>query len=331
MTRPEEMVAKGDAEGGITFFPIAPLMHGATQWSVMGGAFVGRTNVLMDRFDPNEVWRLVEAEKVNGLMITGDAMGRPLVEALDAGVEYDRSSLALLVSSAAIFSQTVKDHFFDHFENLIIIDSIGSSESGNNGMAMLMKGSGSMKGGGPTVKAGLDAHVFDEDLKPVEPGSGVIGKIARSGNVPIEYYKDPEKTAQTFFEKDGVRYVMPGDFATIEEDGSITLLGRGSVSINSGGEKIYPEEVEGAIKAHPDCYDAVVVGVPDDRYGQRVSAVVQAREGSTPTLESIQDTCRQHIAGYKIPRELHLVAAIERSPSGKPDYRWAKSVATGEA
>jgi acyl-CoA synthetase (AMP-forming)/AMP-acid ligase II len=331
-TRPEEMAERGKA-GAVSFLPIAPLMHGATQWAVMGGSFVGRKNALVAKFDPVEVWRLVEREKINGLMITGDAMARPLIEALDApGAAFDVSSLFVLSSSAAVFSPSVKDDFFRHFPNLVMTDAIGASESGTNGIAMVQKGKTAMKGGGPTVRAVADTVVLDDDLEPVQAGSGVVGKVARGGNIPLEYYKDPEKTRQTFVtDKHGRRYSIPGDFATLEADGTITLLGRGSVSINSGGEKIYPEEVESAIKSHPDCYDAVVVGVPDARFGSRVAAVVQARAGRTPTLDEIQAHCRTKIAGYKVPRELHLVPQMERSPSGKPDYRWAKSIATGGA
>jgi fatty-acyl-CoA synthase len=186
-----------------------------------------------------------------------------------------------------------------------------------------------MLGGGPTFKPGPGSVVLDEHLRVVAPGSDVVGKIARTGHIPLEYYKDPKKSAETFFTApDGKRYSMPGDFARVEADGQITLLGRGSVSINSGGEKIYPEEVEHAIKSHPACWDAVVIGVPDERWGSRVAAIVQPREGAEITLEDIQAHCRQHLAGYKIPRQLTLVATIERSPAGKPDYRWAQRVAT---
>ena len=182
--------------------------------------------------------------------------------------------------------------------------------------------------GGPTVTPARDAVVLDDDLRPVEPGSGQVGRLARFGNVPIGYHKDPEKTAATFVTgPDGVRYVIPGDFATIEADGSITMLGRGSVSINTGGEKVFPEEVENALKGHKSVFDATVVGVPDERWGERIVAVVQAREGTTPQLDDIQDHCRNHIAGYKLPRDLVLVDQIVRSPAGKPDYRWAKATA----
>jgi len=326
--RPEEMVEKGRA-GQVTLLPIAPLMHGATQWAVMGQSFVGNRVVLVPRFDPHEVWQLAEREKVNSIMITGDAMGKPLVEALDEpGADYDLSSLMAITSSAALFSAPVKDAFFEHLPDLLITDAVGSSETGNNGMAVMGKGGTAMKSG-PTVSVLGETVVLDENLERVAPGSGVIGKIARGGDIPIGYYNDPDKTAQVFIEVRGRRYVMPGDFATVEADGSITLLGRGSVSINSGGEKIFPEEVESAVRSHPDVFDAIVVGAPDERWGQQVAAIVQPRPGRVPSLEEIQDHCRQSIAGYKIPRRLHVVAALVRSPSGKPDYRWAAEVVGG--
>jgi 3-oxocholest-4-en-26-oate---CoA ligase len=331
--RPEGMVEKGLAAAGpTTSLPIAPLMHGATQWSVMGGAFVGNKSVLVPRFDPDEVWALVDAEKVNLLFITGDAMARPLIEAINASTtDHDLSSLVALSSTAAVFSSSVKDQFLERFPNLVVTDSVGASESGANGYSVVQKGKTEMKGG-PTVNAVVDSIVVDESFRPVPPGSGVVGKLARKGNIPLEYYKDPAKTAETFLTApDGTRYVIPGDFATVEADGNITLLGRGSVSINSGGEKIFPEEVEGAVKSHPDVYDCTVVGLPDERWGQRVVAVVQLREGSDPSLEDIQEHCRTKIAGYKVPRALHVVDAFVRSPSGKPDYRWAKEVASNAA
>ncbi len=328
--RPEEMIEKG-VNGQVTLLPIAPLMHGATQWSVMGQSFVGNRTVLVPKFEPHEVWRLVEGEKVNSVMITGDAMGKPLIETLDEpDASYDLSSLLAVTSSAALFSAPVKDEFFRHLPNIVIIDAIGSSESGNNGMATLVKGGTAMKSG-PTVNLLGDTVVFDEDLRPVAPGSGVIGKIARSGDIPVGYYNDPVKTAEVFVTVDGTRYVMPGDFATVEEDGSITLLGRGSVSINSGGEKIFPEEVESAVRSHPDVFDAIVVGAPDERWGQQVAAIIQPRGPTVPSLEAVQAHCREHIAGYKVPRQLHVVETIVRSPSGKPDYRWAADVVAGDA
>jgi len=329
--RPEALVERAQTRDPGTMLPIAPLMHGATQWSVMGGSFQGNKVVLVAKFDPDRVWRLVGKEHVNSIMITGDAMGRPLVEALDEpGAEYDLTSLVNLSSTAAVFSPAVKDRLLERLPSIIVSEAIGASETGSNGYTLVQAGQTEARG--PRVTAILDTVVLDDDMRPIEPGSGAVGRLARAGNIPVEYYKDPEKSAQTFVTApDGTRYSMPGDFATVEADGRIVLLGRGSVSINSGGEKIYPEEVEAAIKSHPGVYDCTVVGVPDDRWGQRVVAVVQPRDDATLDLDSIREHCRNQLAGYKLPRELHLVPAIVRSPSGKPDYRWAKDVATGAA
>jgi acyl-CoA synthetase (AMP-forming)/AMP-acid ligase II len=294
----------------------------------MGQSFVGSKIVLIAKFDPDAVWRLVGQEGVNSVMITGDAMGKPLVEQLDApeADAYDLSSLLAVVSSAALFSAPVKDQFFERLPHLVITDAIGSSEGGNNGMTMVTAGNTAMKSG-PTVHLLGETVVFDENLELVAPGSGVIGKIARSGDIPLGYYNDPKKTAEVFISVRGTRYVMPGDYATVEEDGSITLLGRGSIVINSGGEKIFPEEVESAVRSHPDVMDAIVCGAPDERWGQTVAAIVQPRAGHTaPSLEALQAHCRDFVAGYKVPRRLFVVDAVERSPSGKPDYQWAAAI-----
>ncbi len=326
ITNASEMIAKGSGDFVLTHFPIAPLMHGATQWCLMGQSFVGSKIVLTAKFEPDEVWRIIEEEKVSNLMITGDAMAKPLIEHLaEDPSRYDTSSLFAISSSAAIFSSPVKDQFFEVLPNLIITDAIGSSESGNNGMRMFTKGNTKMTSG-PTVSRLGGTVVFDEDMNEVVPGSGVVGKIARAGDIPLMYYKAPEKTAETFITVRGTRYAMPGDFATVEEDGSITLLGRGSVVINSGGEKIFPEEVESAVRSHPGVIDAIVVGAPDERWGQTVAAIIHPRPGTTPTLEEIQTFCRDHVAGYKVPRKLFVVDAILRSPAGKPDYRWAGEI-----
>ena len=323
---PSDLAARGLASGfQLTSLPIAPLMHGASQWSVMGSSFQGNRVVLVSRFDPDQVWRLVEREKVNLLFITGDAMARPLIETLDVAT-YDTSSLFALASTAAVFSPSVKDQFLDRFPNLVVSDAVGASETGANGHIQVSRGHTAMKGG-PTVNAVTGTVVLDDDLNEVAPGTGVIGKMARKGHIPIGYYNDPVKTAETFVSANGTRYSVPGDFALVEADGTITLLGRGSVSINSGGEKIYPEEVEAAVKSHPAVWDATVVGVPDDRWGQRVVAVVSLRPGASLELAGLQDHCRQTIAGYKVPRALELVDEVVRSPSGKPDYRWATAVA----
>jgi acyl-CoA synthetase (AMP-forming)/AMP-acid ligase II len=170
--------------------------------------------------------------------------------------------------------------------------------------------------------------VLDDDLRIVQPGSGVAGRVARRGHIPLEYYKDAAKTAETFVDVDGERWALLGDMATVEADGTITLFGRGSMCINSGGEKIFPEEIEAALKSHPDVFDALVVGLPDDRFGERVSAVVAPREGHQPTADALEAHCRESVAGYKVPREFHFTADSLRQPSGKPDYRHAKELAT---
>ena len=317
---------QGKESGGVVQFPVAPLMHGAAQWGTFGGLFNASTIVLIPKFDPHEVWRTIVREKVNVVTITGDAMARPMIEALQEA-DYDTSSLLAVSSSAAIFSPSVKEQYLDLLPSVVVTDAVGSTESGFNGVSMAEKGVGERTTGPPTVTMGPDTLVIDDDGRPIEPGSGMIGRMARTGNVPLGYYKDPEKTAATFIEIDGKRYSVPGDYARVEADGTMTLLGRGNQSINSGGEKIFPEEVEGALKSHPDVFDAIVVGVPDDRFGSRVAAVVQPRSGRRPTLEELDAHCRTKIAGYKVPRELHLVDEIQRQPSGKPNYPWAQEYA----
>ena len=311
---------------------LPPLMHGAGQWGSMRFFFEGNLAVFQERFDPHDAWELIEREQLTNIMMTGDAMGRPLIEALrdlEADRELDLSSLFVIASSAVVFSQSVKNEFIDRFPDVMIFDSIGSTETGQNGMTAVTR-DGAMNAGGPTVSASPEAVVLDEHHVPVQPGSGVIGRLARSGHIPLRYHNDPEKSAATFVTgPDGSRYAVAGDNALLEADGSITLLGRDSVCINSGGEKIFTEEVEAVVRSHPDVYDAIVVGVPDERWGQRVAAVVAPRPGTSPTLDDLDPHCRRSLAGYKVPRELHLVDAIQRSEAGKPDYRWAKAVATG--
>jgi 3-oxocholest-4-en-26-oate---CoA ligase len=315
---------QGKENGPGVTLSTAPLMHGAAQWTTLGSLFNGNTAVLMPRFDPHEVWRLISEEKVNTVSIIGDAMARPMIEAFRER-DYDTSSLLAIASTAAVFSPSVKDQYLELLPNIVLTEAIGATETGFSGLTMHQKGA-TPKGGGPSVNIGPDTIVIDEDGRPVTTPGG-IGKIARSGNVPIGYYKDEEKTAATFLTIDGKRYSIPGDFARVEDDGTVTLLGRGSVCINSGGEKIFPEEVEGALKSHPDVFDAIVVGIPDERFGQRVTAVVQPREGKKPTLEALDTHVRTKIAGYKVPRELILCDEVQRQPSGKPDYPWAQEYA----
>jgi acyl-CoA synthetase (AMP-forming)/AMP-acid ligase II len=309
---------------------IPPLMHGAAQWGTMRFLFEGNTVVLNPSFDAEAVWAANERHRVQTITITGDAMGRPLIEALDAAPDrWDISSLFVVASSAAVFSPSVKARFLERFPGLILVDAIGSTETGHNGMATVGEHDTKREGIGVTVKGYEGSVVLDDDLQPVVPGSGVVGMLARGGHIPLGYFKDEKKTAATFLTAaNGVRYAIPGDFATVESDGTITLLGRGSVCINTGGEKVYPEEVEGAVKSHPAIFDAVVVGVPDERWGQRVAAVVQLREGAeAPAVDELVEHCRAMLAGYKLPRSLVLVDEVVRSPSGKPDYPWAKRIA----
>jgi 3-oxocholest-4-en-26-oate---CoA ligase len=318
-----------ESAGTLTMATAAPLMHGAAQWAAFIGFHNGSTIVLAAsrRFDAEGIWRMVEQERATTLTVVGDAMARPLADELAANPDkYDLSNFFALGSGGAILSQGVKDQFTEARPDLIITDAFGASETGANG-----GGTGFSDEGHPRFALNESTAVLDEDFRPVEPGSGVKGLLARSGRIPLGYYKDEEKTARTFVhDPDGKRWVIPGDFATVDEDGMITLYGRGSVSINSGGEKIFPEEVEAALKSHPAVFDVIVVGVPDERFGQRVAAVVAPREGQQPTLDELVEHARTKIAGYKVPRELHLVDAVTRSPSGKADYRWAKAVATGE-
>ena len=307
-------------------YPIPPMIHGATQSATWMSIFCGQTTVLAPEFDADEVWRAIHQHKVNMLFFTGDAMARPLLDALEAhqqeGNEYDLSSLFVLASTAALFSASIKDRLLDLLPDRFITDSIGSSETGFGGTSVVAKGQS--HAGGPRVSIDHRTVVLDEDGNEVKAGSGVRGVIAKKGNIPVGYYKDEKKTAETFKTYNGVRYAIPGDYAEVEADGTVTMLGRGSVSINSGGEKIYPEEVEAALKGHPDVFDALVVGVPDPRFGQHVAAVVHAREGTRPTLAELDAFVRKEIAGYKVPRSLWFVDEVKRSPAGKPDYRWAK-------
>jgi 3-oxocholest-4-en-26-oate---CoA ligase len=222
-------------------------------------------------------------------------------------------------SSGALFSAPVKDAFAESLPGVFLTDATGSTETGITGIGMVTPGA--KQRGGPTVKPAPDVLVLDDEGKPAGPGQ--IGRLARGGHVPLGYYKDPVKTAAMLAEIDGKRYAVPGDLARVEDDGTVTLLGRGNTCVNSGGEKVFPEEVEGALKSAPDVFDALVIGVPDERLGQRVAALVQLREGRAPDLAAIEEHVRGQIAGYKVPRSIWVVDAISRGPAGKPDYAWA--------
>ncbi|MCC8479520.1 acyl-CoA synthetase [Streptomyces globisporus] len=322
---PQELAERVAAGGdGITFFPTPPLMHGTSTLTAFIGFNFGQRVVVHRKFVPEEVLRTIEKEKVTSVSLVGDAMLRPLIDCLKGALRgTDCSSLFSVSSSGAIMSDSVRAEFQKLVPTVMLLNNFGSSESGFNGTATA--DSGPEKGFRVQVNA-RTAVVDPVTYEPVAPGEP--GRIAQRGHVPLGYYNDPAKTADTFFRRGDERWVLLGDMATVDADGIVTVLGRGSQCINTGGEKVYPEEVEQALKSHADVYDALVAGVPDERWGNRVAAVVQLREGvAALTLEAVQAHCRTRLAGYKIPRALVLADRIQRSPSGKADYRWAKAVA----
>jgi fatty-acyl-CoA synthase len=330
---PEEAGAMAVAvrESGMApvHLPASPLMHGtgffsSLQTLLVGGAIATMTN---RNFDAHELWQTVQREKVTQLAIVGDAFAKPMVRALEEaearGEPYDLSSLRLIISSGVMFTQAVKDALLDR-QAVLIIDSLGSSE------AVGMAASTSTRNGGASTASfqiGASAKVFTEDGREVAPGSGERGLLAVGGPIPVGYYKDPEKTARTFREFGGVRYSVPGDFATVDADGTVHLLGRGSVCINTGGEKVYPEEVEEVLKQHPAVADCVVVGVPDEKWGEAVTGVVALRAGVSVTGDDIVQAMRDRLAGYKRPKQIVIVDEVVRGPAGKLDYGWATQVA----
>ncbi|MYT28882.1 MULTISPECIES: acyl-CoA synthetase [unclassified Streptomyces] len=326
--RPQELAERVAAGGeGLVFFPTPPLMHGTSMLTAFIGFHFGQKVVVHRKFVPEEVLRTIERERVTSVSLVGDAMLRPLVDALAGPLKgTDCSSLFSVSSSGAVLSDTVRAQFGALVPNAVLLNNFGSSESGFNGTATA--DAGPNRG----FRLQVNSRIAVVDPATHHPAAvGEPGRLALRGHVPLGYHNDPVKTAETFFEADGDRWVLLGDMATVGADGIVTVLGRGSQCINSGGEKIYPEEVEQALKAHPDVYDALVAGVPDDRWGSRVAAVVQLRPDAGPLdLATLQTHCRAHLAGYKVPRQVVFTDRIQRSPSGKADYRWAKAVAAGE-
>ncbi len=310
--------------------PASPLMHGTGQFSTLQVLFLGGTIVTLEsrHFDPHELWQVVQRERVTQIAIVGDAFAKPMLRALDEaearGEPYDLSSLLLVISSGVMWSESVKRELIARHP-VIAYDSLGSSEGVGFANAITTADS---KGETAKFSVGPDTKVFTDDGREVKPGSGEVGNLAVGGHIPVGYYKDPEKTAATFRVVDGKRYSIPGDYATVEADGTITLLGRGSVSINSGGEKIFPEEVEEAVKQHPAVADAVVVGVPDERFGEAVTAVVALAPGRTTDEGEIAGTVeRSGLARFKRPKHVVVVDAVPRGPNGKADYAWARETA----
>ena len=325
--KPEDI--KDRCAGGIKGIALAPLMHGASWWFACIQILAGNSLVLNHHrsLKGELVWDICEKEKVQSVQIVGDAMAIPLLDALKENKDkWDLSSIFNVGSGGAVFSETKQDEFKEYFPNCFITNAFGSSESGQMGMD-----SGSKKGAdglGNVARSEFMDVIINEEGEPHRHAKvGELGEFSRSGYIPVGYYNDAAKTAKTFVEVEGKMWLMTGDQATLEEDDSITVFGRGSNCINSGGEKIFPEEVEQALKAHADIYDTLVVATPHDRWGSQVAAVISVRGGKALTLEGVQEEARKHISGYKVPRELHIADEIKRQPNGKPDYKWAKAFA----
>jgi 3-oxocholest-4-en-26-oate---CoA ligase len=325
VSRPEEVAERAVNAGALVMFPVAPLMHGAAQLGTWIGFLMAAKVVLIRKFDAIDVIETTKREGANSLAIVGDAMARPIAEALAGPLKGTELPSVFAISSAgAIFSQAVRDQLQELLPNVMLMDNFGASETGFQGTGK----AGSSPESGLRFEVNDGTTVLGDDMVPVEPGSGVIGRVALRGHVPLGYYKDETKTKESFVTIDGARWVLLGDAATIEADGTIAVLGRHSVCINTGGEKVYPEEVEAALKAHPAIYDTVVTGVPDERFGSRVTALLQIRDGlPAPTLDEIVEHCSTRVAKYKVPRLMFVVPEIRRSPSGKADYPWAASLA----
>ena len=317
---------------GPRVLPAPPLMHGTATWFAMPALSQGGCVVtLSDRnFDPARLLDTIVDEDVKGLCIVGDAFARPIADALDAEPDrWDLTGLRVLFSSGVMFSAATKARILAHASRCLLVDSLGSSESGGLGRTLT---SADDEGTGATAafRIGPTTRVVDDDGKDVVPGSGERGRIAVRGHIPIGYYGDPVKTAETFLTIDGVVHVVAGDWAEVDEDGTIRLLGRGSVCINTGGEKVFPEEVEEAIKAQPGVRDAVVVGVPDERFGEMVVAVVEPTPGAAVDPGALTTELRDHLAGYKVPRRV-IVREVGRAANGKADYRGLRDVAIESA
>jgi 3-oxocholest-4-en-26-oate---CoA ligase len=326
-----ESVVEAAKSGMLRVMPAAPFMHGAGHWIAFLAMNGGNTVVIQDevrRPDPKDILSVVEREKVSFLQIVGDSFARPILDEMDAG-SYDLSTLFIILSGGAPLNPTLKSRFLERLPNAMILDGMGSSEGGGQMTQVTTAGTDVTTG---TFTPSAGTRILSEDLTRVlEPGSEEVGWVAMRGHVPLGYLGDPEKSAHTFPVIDGVRYSIPGDRGRQRADGVVEMLGRDSVTINSGGEKIFAEEVEAALGHHPAVYDAVVCGRPSEQWGQEVVAIVQVREGieTGPEMErALLDESAKHIARYKLPKAFVFVDQVLRSPAGKADYRWAKEVAT---
>jgi fatty-acyl-CoA synthase len=302
-------------------------MHGTGQFSSLIAMNLGGAVVTLPsrHFDVHELLHEVERNKVNSIIIVGQAFAGPILDALDAEPGgYDLSSVIMMSSSGVMWAQDNKEGLLRHLPQAALFDSFGSSEAVGMGASVSTAGGASQTA---RFQIGPACAVFNDEGERVVPGSGERGMVAVSGFIPLGYYKDEAKTAQTFRTYEGQRWTVPGDWAEVNDDGTLVLLGRGSVCINTGGEKVFPEEVEEALKQHPDVRDAVAVGIPDDRFGETICAVVEAVPGTTPDLATLADHVKEHLAHYKAPRHLVLVDTIGRAPNGKVDYKRLKAVA----
>jgi fatty-acyl-CoA synthase len=302
-------------------------MHGTGMWlgAMMPQCAGARVVMLEGRsFDASELLRKAAVERATQLVIVGDAFAKPILGALETAHEtkqpFDLSSVRLMISSGVMWTSEVKQALLE-WHDFVLIDAMGSTE-GSMGTQITTRGNV-----GQTAKfsMGASTKVFTEDGREVVPGSGETGMVAAGGAVPIGYYKDEAKSRATFREIDGVRYSFPGDWARVEADGTLTLLGRGSNCINTAGEKVYPEEVEEAVKSHPDVIDCLVVGVEDEKFGQRVTGVYSVRPGGEVDPEALREYTKTKLASYKIPKQLFAVEKVERAPNGKADYKWARN------
>ena len=322
----DEIVAAAAANPGTKLMILPPLIHGAAQWSVMTAITTGQSVVfpsVVDHLDAEEVVRTIERERVMVVTVVGDAMARPLLAAIEKGIA-DVSSLAVIANGGALLTPYIKQRLIDVLPNTVVVDGVGSSETG--AQMHHMSSSGAVSTG--TFNAGPDTFVAAEDLTAIlEPGHEGMGWLAQRGYVPLGYKGDAAKTAKTFPVIDGVRYAVPGDRARHHFGGNVELLGRDSVTINSGGEKIFVEEVETAMASHPAVADVVVASRPSDRWGQEVVAVVALAEGVSADADELVAHAAQSLARYKLPKAIVFRPVIERSPSGKADYRWAREQA----
>lgn len=327
--RPEQITERIAADPH-RVLPASPLMHGTAHWFAFLTLFGGGTVVLSPdaTLDAGRLLDLIDAEHVSNLVVVGDAIAAPVVDALTAEPDrWDLSTLTVVLSGGATLSNPVRRAVLELLPWTVVVDSYGTSETGGQASAVHAPGMDEHRQQA-TFEPRAETHVLDEGLHPVAPGSDVVGRIARRGHVPLCYLGDVERSATTFPTVDGERWAITGDQATVDDLGRIVLLGRGSATINSGGEKIHPEEVEAVLREHPSVYGAVVVGVPDPRWGERVTAVIAPRRGRVVGMRALNDHCRSRLADFKAPRSVVLVDRVRRLESGKPDHRWAQDLAS---